>query len=190
MSIETKTSEFTNLETIFTLSDALLGGTRTMRAAGETYLPKMAAEESDDYKKKLQTSVLYPAYAETVKQMVGRVFFKAVERRDIGIDEAYLEDFDLAGNDIDAFLIKPFAHALAYSRAYVLITAPDGSEAVTKADEIAQNIRPYAVTIKPSQVLGIKRDKGVITEFRYTTTETVIDEDYDHPYTGQCGDLF
>lgn len=179
MSIDTKTSEFTNLAPLFSLSNALLGGTRTMRAAGETYLPKMAAETPDEYNKRLGVSVLYPAYAETIKQMVGRVFFKALERKDINIDEAWLDDFNLAGDDIDAFLIEPFAQALAYSRAYVLITAPDGSDAVTKADEIAQNIRPYAVTINPSQVLGIKRNKGVITEFRYTTTETVIDDDYE-----------
>lgn len=178
MSIDTKTSEFTQLTPLIQLSDALLGGTRTMRAAAEVYLPRMALEEVDNYNKRLEVSVLYPAYAETVKQMVGRVFFKSIGRQDIAISPDYLEDLDLSGNNLDAFLMRPFQHALSYSRSYVLVTAPDGSQAKTKADEIAQHIRPYAVLIHPSQVLGIKRSKGEITEFRYLSTETVIDGNY------------
>ncbi len=179
MSIDTKSSEFVALQPLFALSDALLGGTRAMRQAGETYLPKLGAEPKEEYEKRLSVSVLYPAYAETIKQMKGRVFFTSVERKDITIDESYLEDFNLNSDDIDAFLAEPFKHALAYSRAYVLVTAPSSEGIKTKADEKALNIRPYAVVINPSQVLGIKRERGEIVEFRYMTTGIITNEDYE-----------
>lgn len=183
MSIDSKTSEFLALEPLIALSKALLGGTRTMRLAGETYLPKMQMEEKETYDKRLEVSVLYPAYAETIKQMVGRVFFKPIEVQNSGLDENLLNDLDRLGNDVSNFLIKPFADALSYSRAYVLVTAPDGSKAKTKADEQALNIRPYAVVVEPSQVLGIKREQGRITEFRYIAQHTQVDENYEEVTT-------
>jgi peptidoglycan L-alanyl-D-glutamate endopeptidase CwlK len=51
------------------LIDALMGGTKAMRGAGDRYLPRWPAEERDSYQARLATATLFPAYERTVSIM-------------------------------------------------------------------------------------------------------------------------
>ena len=60
------------------LAKALLGGTRTMREAGETYLPAWPKEASEAYTQRLASAVLFPAYQRTVQTLSAKPFSKPI----------------------------------------------------------------------------------------------------------------
>lgn len=159
--------------------DPLMGGTTAMRKAGTSLLPKWPKEEQDDYNVRIKQSTLLPAYSETVKNNTGRVFAESIVLSD-DIPEAikaYTENFDRQGNNLQVWAQSFFSVALAYGLCHVLTDYPktvgdDGKpKIVTKADEIAAKVRPYAVMIRPQQVLGWRSSsvdgEHVLTQFRY-----------------------
>src|SRR3954447_6283748 len=71
------------------LIDAVMGGTKTMRAAGKAHLPQWPAEEDSSYKTRLTTATFFPAYARTVSVLTGKPFSKELtygEEVDHGTD--------------------------------------------------------------------------------------------------------
>lgn len=159
--------------------DDLLGGTATMRSAGQRYLFKMELESEQGYKNRLNRSTLYPALSETLSQMTGRVFFKPISVSDVHytLTEKILPDVDLEGNNLDIFAAKLFYAALAHGAAYVLTDYTRTDNVRTKAEENALGARPYLVLIKAHQVLGLKtaviNGKRQLTQFRYREWLTV-----------------
>nr|WP_024308510.1 DUF4055 domain-containing protein [Pseudomonas sp. P818] len=153
----------------------LLGGTLAMREAGEALLPRWPAEDSEAYKCRLETSTLLPAYSETISNMGSRVFAEPIQ---LGDDvparlQEYWQDIDQQGNDGTVFGRVWFEDALgkAISFAYVdfqNIAQPDQPEGVvTAADLIAVNARPYAILVRPEQLLGWREEGGQLTQFRF-----------------------
>jgi hypothetical protein len=139
------------------LAAALLGGTRTMREAANTYLPKFANETTDAYTNRLGVSVLFPAYARTIQTLTGKPFSKPIT---LGEDIPtqilpMLEDVDLQGRNLDAFASSVFYDALGFGIAGILVDYPRASPGVrTLADERMLGLRPYWVQVKPQQILG------------------------------------
>lgn len=163
------------------LVTALLGGTKAMRAAGEAYLPKWPKEGKDSYEERLNRSTLLPAFSETVKNMTGRVFARAVTLGDEvpeNIREWVADDIDLQGNNLDVFASEWFRIALGYGLCHCLVDYPRAEGVRTQAEEKAAGVRPYAVLIKPQQVLGwrykVVNGRPVLTQFRFK--ETVKEE--------------
>ena len=182
MGVSSKTAAVAKMHGHGVMIDALLGGTEAMRAAGKSYLPQWPQEEDDGYQTRLGTSTLLPVLKETIGQMVGRVFF-----RDIGTDKVsdglkdYLQNFDLQNNALNVFCAAWFADALAKGASYVLVDYPDG-KARTKAEEKALGLRPYAVFVRNSDVLGfryeMRQGRPVCTQFRYRQAVTEYDGDF------------
>lgn len=153
--------------------DALMGGTKAMRAAGERFLPKWPKEEDDAYKARIQASTLLPAYSETVQNMNGRVFAEPISLGDDVPDviKEQAQDIDQQGNNLQVWAQTVFTVGLAYGLCHVLVDYPKVEGLRTKADDKAAGVRPYAVTVRPEQVLGWRaasKDGGqVLTQFRY-----------------------
>lgn len=140
----------------WTLAAALLGGTRAMRAAGQTYLPKWPKEDAAAYATRLSVSVLFPAYQRTVQTLAGKPFSKPIT---VGEDVParfgpWLQDIDLQGRNLDAFAADVMQTALGYGLAGILIDYPPAPGVRTQAQEQAAGLRPYWVEVKPQQVLG------------------------------------
>src|SRR5690606_19200491 len=109
------------------LVSALLGGTKAMREAGETYLPKWPKEDKESYEERLSRSTLLPAFSETVKNMTGRVFARAITLGDevpANIREWVTDDIDLQGNNLDVFADEWFRTALGYGICHCLVEYP------------------------------------------------------------------
>ena len=159
----------------WTLASALLGGTRSMRSAGKTYLPQWPNEDQDSYKTRLATSVLFPAFSRTVGTLIGKPFSKPLT---VGEDVPpkiveWMQDIDLEGRNLDAFAAEVMECALGYGLGGILVDYPVKPDDVkTQADEQAINLRPYFVHIKPSQLLGWiaarEHGKWVFKQLRFT----------------------
>lgn len=159
------------------LVEALMGGTKAMRAAGKTYLPQWPGEEDKTYQARLSVSTLLPAYRETVTNMTSRVFAGPIQ---LGEDvPQYIRDLadniDREGNNLQVWARDWFAKGLGYGMCPVLVDYPRAEGVRTVADEKRMGVRPYAVIINPKRILGWKAQGGVLTQFRFT--EVVAEDD-------------
>lgn len=170
--------------------DALIGGTKAMRKAGHKFLPQWPKEDPVAYNDRLQLSTLFPAYSETIKNMTGRVFAEPIV---VGDDvptviAGYMEDIDNQGNNLQVWAQGLFSGGLNKGLNFVLVDYPQTENLGTRADEIATGARPYAVIIKPEQVLGWKSEvvngQPILTQFRYS--ESVEVEDPDNEFDVKC----
>ncbi|RZJ84076.1 MAG: hypothetical protein EOO64_04750 [Massilia sp.] len=139
------------------LTRTLVAGTRAMRDAGQKYLPQWPAEDVEAYQARLATAVLFPAYSRTVTTLAAKPFSKPVT---IGDDVPptlveFCQDIDLQGRNLDAFAADILTAALGEGLAGILVDYPEKPEGVrTLADERGLGLRPYAVQIMASQLIG------------------------------------
>lgn len=169
-SVQTPLPVVSSMQIDWNLVDALRGGTRAMREAGQVYLPKRALEEPEDYQNRLQSATLFPAYSETLRSHVGRVFAKPVMVGDdvpAWIRDEVLPDVDMQGRNLHVFAADWFEDALNYGLSHVLIDAPMATEEVrTQADQRRAGLRPYLVQISPRRVLGWRFNGSQLSQLR------------------------
>lgn len=159
------------------LSAALMGGTKTMRAAGKAYLPKEEAESDESYKARLQRTTFFNAYHKTVRNLVSKPFSKPIvlaDDMDVEIKD-WCEDVDLSGQHLDIFAADVFKQALADGISFILVDHPKVEQKITLADQRELNIRPYMVHINCRQIIGWK---ATVINGRDVLTEIRIDEEY------------
>jgi hypothetical protein len=146
----------------WSLIEALMGGTRAMRAANKTYLPQWPAEDIQSYNSRLATATLFPAYERTISVLSGKPFSKPItigedvpERLRPWLDE----DVDLQGRNLHAFAADLCAEALAFGFCGILVDCPPGEGVKTVADEHSAGIRPYFVHVSHGSILGWRSEK-------------------------------
>jgi hypothetical protein len=168
-------AEVLAMQPAWELIAALMGGTKTMREAGKTLLPKAPAESEEAYQERRRVSTLYGAYRRTVETMASRPFSEAIK---LGEDVPaamlpYLDDVDLEGRDFQSFALGVFQTALADGLSHILVEFPtvDPKKVKTLADEKAIAARPYFVHINPRNVLGWRAERVAgamtLTMFRF-----------------------
>ncbi len=145
--------------------DTLLGGTETMKGAGEKYLPRHDSETDLAYEERLAANSLVNMTELTLDQWVGKPFSEQLTVLEETPDEvkALAEDIDLMGNDIDVFARNWFRSGLAKAFSHVLIdfTRPQGSDEEdgeepgqrTLDDDRREGLRPYWIDVQPERVL-------------------------------------
>ncbi|GAH62508.1 unnamed protein product, partial [marine sediment metagenome] len=89
---------YESMAELWTLIHDLLGGTAAMREAAQTWLPQEPAEGSTAYKARLNRSILYNGYKDTLNKLKNRPFTRPVVAIDFPPDIAYLEH-DVDGNN-------------------------------------------------------------------------------------------
>jgi hypothetical protein len=181
-SIETPNMEFLNILDNYELVDTLLGGTDVMRAAGEKYLPKEPNETNEAYQNRLNRSVLYNAYADTLKKLIGKPFSKPITLKDDTheIIKGWCDNLDLCGNNITSFARELFQKGLNKGLVHVLVDYPkNDKEKFTLEDQQKSNIRPYAVIKDASELFAwsFEDDNGVkkLTQIRLLENTTEPD---------------
>src|SRR6185312_10730750 len=105
LKVHEQSAQIATLTADWQLVADLLGGTRTMRAAGKVRLPQWPNESADSYQARLSTATLFPALARTLGVMAGKPFSKALTYGDdvpARIRE-WCDDADLQGANLHAF---------------------------------------------------------------------------------------
>lgn len=167
---------------VWDLVDALDAGTTAMRAAGTRYLPKWALEEDQDYKARLSTAVLFPAYTETVNAYVARLFSKPLIYHDDipkWIQEEVLDDVNMENLNFQVFARSWFRKAVNHGMCGVLVESPSFEGVMSVEQQRTQKIRPYYTLISARQLVGWKsNNKGEMTQLRFRQYEEVDDGPY------------
>lgn len=154
--VNTPAAEYAALQSKWARIDALLGGTDAMRAAGETYLPKFRAEDADGYRRRLNASVLFGAFEQTLSTMVGMPFAKPIT---LGEDvpaqiKSLAEDVDQSGNHLDVFAKERFRRGLAYGSDHILVDM-DTASPESAADDLRR--RPRWVPVSAQQLIDARK---------------------------------
>lgn len=141
---------------------AVLGGTETMREAGQAYLPQHDKESSAAYLERLDRSVLYNVTDMTLKSWVGQVFANDLQQSpslSAEITNSF-EDIDLQGNNIDVFAREWFQDGVSYGIAPMLVLFPpttaETTEPRTKKDDVLEARRPYWRRVAAENVLDAR----------------------------------
>jgi hypothetical protein len=150
-------------------------GRRAVRDGGTSYLPWSEALTGPDYQEYADRAVWYGATERTVRGLSG-----AVTRKSTAIDvptqvEAHLVDVDLAGTDIDSFLLQLVQEQLLVSRACIEVTmsaAPGGEQ------------RPYWTLWKAEDILSWREERidGDMTVTLLVLRATAWQPDDKDPY--------
>lgn len=141
----------------------LVAGTKAMRKARKTYLPKEVAESPNAYNARLARSTLFNATGKTVEDITGKIFSKPVDfGKDVPAElKAWAENIDNAGRHINVFACDAFKDSLQPGVGYIFVDAPpppkraDGAPP-TIADYQATQWRPYCTFIPVENLIGWK----------------------------------
>ncbi len=179
--VATPSSAYNRMAPRWRMMDVLMGGTETMRAAGEEFLPQHDNETNKNYQFRLQRATLLNMTEQTLDTLAGKPFRKAIIlEEDVPAQIAELtEDIDMQGNNLQVFSRAWFREAWAKGFSHVLVEHPTPEakmsatgEARTRtlADDRAEGLRPYWVHVKPECLIAaystVLFGKEVLTHVR------------------------
>src|SRR5450830_205204 len=164
----------------WTKIDALCGGTEAMRASGELYLPRFKAESPENYAYRLKTSTLFNALEHTIENLASKPFAEPIKYEGFGSTaEAWMDNIDLSERNLHVFASEVLIAGLKYGLTHVLVDFDRTDSVKTLADERAMGVRPYAVHVLPTSILGWKSKKigGVERLTQLRIRESVTEDD-------------
>jgi hypothetical protein len=178
MPVDTKSESLKAVESDLELVNALWGGTRAMREAGKTYLPKEPKEKEADYKNRLNRSTLTNMFRKTIVNITGKVGEDEIKVNDDAEAESFAESVDEQGRDLHRFALSTTKKTLKSGMSFILIDAPVSEESVSLADEVQNGIRPYWVEIDRKNLIGWQHKDGVFTQVRIKETVEEQEDEY------------
>ena len=173
--------EYVKMQEDWHLLIALWGGTKSMRKAGETYLPREAGESREAYEARKGRTFLYPAFKNTIQRLAGSAFLKNVVVENVPAELEYLEHFfDSEGRSITEVAYDLMVDQLRFGKAHGLMDYPESTHNLTLADERALKIRPYFTRIDPRDLIGWRsRRVGGADILDQIRIQEIIVEPYD-----------
>ena len=193
--VDDKSQNYRDMQQKWHLIDSLLGGTRSMRAARQTYLPQDVNETDAAYNARVARSFLFNAFAKTVNSMTGKVFSKPIIlKEDVPQQLVDMwEDIDREGRKGDMLCEEIFRHSMSYGVCHALIDMPLLPPGATLKDEQEMNHRPYWVKVTPQQLWGYRSVKigsrRVLTQVRIYEEEVAEDGDYGEIHVQQIREI-
>lgn len=146
------------------------------------YLEPYYYESRDDYEKRLR-QVPYDNHVKSVVGIYNSFMYRKAIKRYFGSIEndpglkPFLADADLDGRSYDAFMRDVSALTMVYGNVWILVDKPN-SQAMTRADELSQGIRPYVSIFTPDNVLDWEYERqpnGLYALTYLKVKEEVID---------------
>ena len=188
-SVDRQSASVAKMAQEWAIIDALMGGTPTMRAAGESLLPRWPNEEQASYDARLKVATLFPAFMRTVSVMAGKPFSKPLAMSEDTPSQIveWSKDIDKEGVNLHSFAAEMFAEIMATGFAGILVEAPKpitgaNGRAPTQREQAEAGIRPYWVRVKHDRILGGRirniGGRAVLTQLRIAECGVEDDGDY------------
>jgi len=143
--------------------ETILNGVEAMRAARETYMPKLPNESQDDYDYRIKNAKFTNIYEDIVTSLASKPFAQECTVADDASDriKKLAEDIDGRGNNLHVFASQVFFYGINYAIDWILIDftkyqRPEGgpSRPLTQNEEAALNMRPYWVHVPAKRMLA------------------------------------
>lgn len=170
------------------LERALIGGTKEMRAQGQTFTPKYEGEDLGVYKTRLDGTFLFNAFETAVRANVGKVLSRdIVINDDVPLEIAELTpNIDGQGRNLTAFALDAFREALIDGVSFIFVDFPKILGVVDEdgnpirpllSDQIAQAARPSAILYQADQIIGFKHENiGGIEQVTQVRIHEIVTE--------------
>ena len=165
----------------------LLGGTQTMRSAGQRWLPMEQSEKVSEYKARLGRSFLYGALKDTCTKLASKPFAEPMTINNLPEALEYLRN-DVDGTDKTTHQLAYdlLYDMLVYGKTHVFVDYTDvdknneDGEVASIAEEKKAGARAFINHISPSALIGWKVDEntGKLTQIRIKETRIEQDEEY------------
>lgn len=159
--VNTPCTAYSQMAAKWGLLHDLLGGTATMRAAGTKWLPKETQEDRQHYNVRLERSILFNAYGDTVEKLAAKPFSRPVTiQGDLPQRLAPLvDDVDGTGRSLTQFAKDAFRMGLIYGMVHILVDYPRAPRDIDLATERQLALRPRPVLVSPADLIGWTVDK-------------------------------
>ena len=182
--VNTTSAAYQVMEPRFAKANALLGGTETMREAGEVYLPRYARETERNWKNRLTRATLYNYFKRCVDSLSSKPFSAPVQLKNFDPKlEEIVENIDQNGTNLTVFCADLFKSAMARGLAFIYVDYPTSEvEPQTLAEEKAFGFQPFFRAIAPENLIFARSEmidgKEVLTQIRIKIDELVPDGDF------------
>ena len=166
----------------------LLGGTEAMREAAQLWLPRESAESTTSYDARLNRSILYNGFRDTLNKLKNRPFTHPITIINLPDEINYLEN-DVDGNNkpLEIFIKEVLVNLIKYGVAHIFVDHSIVEEVaegklITKAEEKERGVRVFLNNISPVNLIGWQSMKSNrITELiQLRFTETVVEASGDY----------
>ena len=161
------------------LLQSYLGGDFYRRAG---HLTKYQYETDAEYAERLATTPL-DNHCRGVINVYNSFLFRDEPEREFGSlsnDQSvydFLEDADLEGRTLDSFMKDVATWASVFGHCWIIVSKPQ-TNALTRADELNQGVRPYVSLVTPLAVLDWNWSRAANGYFYLTYLKVVEDGDY------------
>lgn len=161
------------------LYHSYMGGDVYKRAG---YLTRYATETDLEYQERIAATPL-DNHCRGVINIYNAFLFREGADRDFGsivLDpalEPFLEDADLEGRSLDAFMKDVSTYSSVFGHCWVLMVKPQ-TNARTRAEELMQDIRPYVTILTPLSVLDWRWERSASGVYYLSYLKYIEDSDF------------
>ena len=136
------------------------------------YLTRYIAEDKDEYSRRLDLTPM-DNHCKNIIHIYSSFLWRVAPTRaynslanNVAL-EPFLKDADLDGRGFDAFMRQAQVWASVYGHVWLMIDKPQ-SNAATRAEELAQDIRPYMTMFTPENVFDWRYERMASGKFKLT----------------------
>lgn len=186
--VNTPCLDYQEMVPYWEIPEALMGGTRALRAKGRDLLPQNPAETDEAYTDRVKTSTLFNGFRKTVRSLSSQPFKETVKVEKLAVEDLieFDQNVDARGRSLTGFAQGLLVDMLIYGKCHFVVDYPDTRTARESAvggtlslrDERDLNLRPYFVRVKPSALIGWQgqRSGGFDYLQRIRIRETVTEQ--------------
>ena len=163
--VNQSSSDYAAMVSYWDMVSAIMGGTPTMRAGAEKYLPRFESESTDNYRERLEHSIFTNIFRSMIEDLASRPFTKEVTVKSSTAMALLMENVDGQYTHISKFLSQWFEDAIANGLSFVFVdyakTDPnmvDASGRVRRksvAEERQAGARPYAIMVPARDAIAV-----------------------------------
>jgi len=137
---------------------------------GGNYLTKYVNEDKDEYNRRLMLTPI-DNHCRNIVHIYSSYLWRVPPKREFGALannvslEYFLKDADLDGRSFDSFMREAQVWASVYGHVWLMMDKPK-STAGTRADELAQGIRPYINLFTPENIFDWRYERQASGRFQ------------------------